>query len=180
LPVRGQCIINKKINCGVTKQGLRENIITWGQDTHDLFYRMCCPKEPSRPLSPSFSLDQNHLHLLTRGALSEFMCRWEEKSYTKRYWERDGWFRWVKKIGGEAGILKEIKKRKKKLERKWKQNKHFCKAHRTIFHCQINPIFGYGVLLKLVYNWIVGYSNIKFCLKVTVARWNCTKLGFLA
>jgi hypothetical protein len=66
------------------------------------------------------------------------------------------------------------------LERKWKQNKHFCKAHRTIFHCQINPIFGYGVLLKLVYNWIVGYSNIKFCLKVTVARWNCTKLGLLA
>jgi hypothetical protein len=52
--------------------------------------------------------------------------------------ERDGfkkWNSWKEK----QGILK---KKKKKLEIKWKQDKHCCKAHLVVFHRQIDTIFG--------------------------------------
>jgi len=54
---------------------------------------------------------------------------------------------------------------------------HHCEAYPSTIHHQIDPIFRHGVLLTLLHNLTVGYSYIRFHLKVTANEVKLYKAG---
>jgi hypothetical protein len=66
---------------------------------------------------------------------------------------------------------------KKKLERKWKQDKHYYEAFRAVVRCLINSIFTYCVIIYVIYKLAIGYSRITFRLEVTPRKVKLYKGG---
>jgi len=66
---------------------------------------------------------------------------------------------------------------KKKLERKWKQDKHYYEAFRVVVRCLINSIFTYCVIINVIYKLAIGYSHITFRSEVTPRKVKLYKGG---